>query len=227
MNIPGRIPEGNPILRSLAKYGKIPYRHQKQRGEIFSMSFDRTFSNSYKELKIYAQSSAWYLGSMEAHTQAPRNTNHLISVRNQKTIYIIPKINDRMDRLNTEKNKKIQKSRPIGPIQLFNTILKTWRLDESDTIALLGLDPSDQDYAHDLLIGRKPVKGRDVKDRLAYLIQIRMTLSGWFRDEAVESEWLREPQKLLDGKAPMDLLLEGSMENLLLVKEYVQAATGW
>ena len=127
----------------------------------------------------------------------------------------------------TKKNKLLQESRPIGPIQLFNAILKTWRLDESHAIVLLGLDPDDQGYAADLLAGRKEIKGRDIKDRLAYLIQIRMTLAGWFRNEVVENEWLQEPQKLLDGKVPMELLLEGSMENLLLVKEYVQAATGW
>ena len=34
------------------------------------------------------------------------------------------------------------------------------------------------------------------------------------------------PHDLLDGQAPMTLLLEGSMENLLLVKEYVEAAAG-
>lgn len=128
---------------------------------------------------------------------------------------------------NTENNKFFPESRPIGPIQLFDAILKTWQLDESHAIVLLGLDPDDQGYAADLLAGRKVIKGRDIKDRLAYLIQIRMTLSGWFRNETVENEWLREPQKLLDGKVPMELLLEGSMENLLLVKEYVQAATGW
>lgn len=119
------------------------------------------------------------------------------------------------------------RSRLTGPIQLLNRILKSWRLDELDVIPLLGLEPSDKGYAEDLLAGREALKGRDAKDRLAYLIQMRMTLSAWFQDETVENEWLREPQDLLDGKVPMDLLLEGSMENLLLVKEYVEAATGW
>ena len=114
-----------------------------------------------------------------------------------------------------------------GPIQLLNRILKSWRLDDLDAISLLGLEPSDKGYAEDVLAGRKVLKGRDARDRLAYLIQMRMTLSAWFRDEAVENEWLREPQDPLDGKVPMELLLEGSMENLLLVKEYVEAATGW
>lgn len=117
--------------------------------------------------------------------------------------------------------------KPTGPIQLLNKILKTWRLDETDAIPLLGLEPSDQGYVVDVLAGRKALRGRDAKDRLACLIQMRMTLFAWFKNEAVENEWLREPQEPLDGKVPMELLLEGSMENLLLVKEYVEAATGW
>ena len=46
------------------------------------------------------------------------------------------------------------------------------------------------------------------------------------RDEDMENEWLRECHEMLDDKAPMDLLLDGSMENLLLVKEYMEAAAG-
>ena len=114
-----------------------------------------------------------------------------------------------------------------GPIQLLNKILETWRLGEADATSLLGLEPSDRGYAADVLAGRTALSGRDAKDRLAYLIQIRMTLSAWLRDEEVENAWLREPQDPLGGKVPMQLLLEGPMENLLLVKEYVEAATGW
>lgn len=118
-------------------------------------------------------------------------------------------------------------SRLTGPIQLLNKILETWRLDKADAVSLLGLEPSDQGYAADVLAGRTALRGRDAKDRLAYLIQIRMALSAWFRDEQAENEWLREPQEPLDGEVPMSLLLKGSMGNLLLVKEYIEAATGW
>ena len=54
-----------------------------------------------------------------------------------------------------------------------------------------------------------------------------MALFALFGDETEENDWLRESQPSLDGQVPMQLLLEGSMENLLLVKEYVEAATGW
>lgn len=110
---------------------------------------------------------------------------------------------------------------------LLGRILATWRLGESQAIRLLGLDPSDSSYVADVLAGRKALKGRDANDRLACLIQMRMALFGWLRDEAAENKRLREAHAALDGQVPMELLLEGSMENMLLVKEYVEAATGW
>lgn len=113
-----------------------------------------------------------------------------------------------------------------GPIWFVEKLLNTWRLDRSDAIPLLGLDPSDLSYATDVLAGRTTLRGRDAKDRIACLFRIRKTLSALFGDEDVENEWLRERHEMLDDKAPMDLLREGSMENLLLVKEYVEAAAG-
>ena len=113
-----------------------------------------------------------------------------------------------------------------GPIWFIEKLLKTWRLERGDAIPLLGLEPSDLSYAADVFAGRATLRGRDAKDRIAYLFRIRKTLSALFRDEDVENEWLRERHEMLDDKAPMDLLLDGSMENLLLVKEYVEAAAG-
>ena len=123
--------------------------------------------------------------------------------------------------------KPNQRRMPTAPVRLFDRILKTWQLRESDAIPLLGLEPSDEDYVADVLAGIRTLRGRDANDRIAYLIQIRMALFAWLKNEAEERDWLREPQATLDGQVPMELLLEGSMENLLLVKEYVDAATGW
>lgn len=124
-------------------------------------------------------------------------------------------------------SKGLNHKRISGPVLLLSKILTTWKISELQATHLLGMDPSDESYVAEVLAGRKSLKGRDANDRLAYLIQIRMALFAWFRDEEVENDWLREEQVALDGQVPMDLLLEGSMESLLLVKEYVEAATGW
>ena len=117
--------------------------------------------------------------------------------------------------------------RSASPIWFVEKLLKTWRLNHDDAVFLLGFEPSDLPYVTDVLAGRAVLRGRDAKDRIAYLLWIRKTLSALHRSEEAENEWLREPQKILDDKAPMNLLLEGSMENLLLVKEYVEATAGW
>ena len=121
----------------------------------------------------------------------------------------------------------LHRRRLPGPIWFVEKLLKTWRLNHDDAAPLLGFEPSDLPYVTDVLAGRAVLRGRDAKDRIAYLLWIRKTLSALHRSEEAENEWLREPQKILDDKAPMNLLLEGSMENLLLVKEYVEATAGW
>ena len=91
---------------------------------------------------------------------------------------------------------------------------------------LLGLGESEADGIHDLLEGRAEVQGRDIRDRIVSLYQIRKILHSLFQDEGVENEWLRERHHALHDRSPMDLLLEGSMNNILYVRYYVEAAAG-
>ena len=118
------------------------------------------------------------------------------------------------------------RGRITGPVKFINQLLDVWHLNADLACTLLGFEPSDSAYVNDVLRGYATLRGRDAKDRIAYLFQIRTSLAALFRDESVENEWLREPQDILNGEAPMDLLLEGSMENLLLVKEYVELVAG-
>jgi len=115
-----------------------------------------------------------------------------------------------------------------GPVRFIVKLLATWDLkpEAESACTLLGFEPSETAYVRDVLHGRETLRGRDVKDRIAHLFRMRTLLSSLFRDATVENEWLREPRDILKGKAPMDLLMEGSMENLLLVREFVELATG-
>lgn len=116
--------------------------------------------------------------------------------------------------------------RITGPVKFVNKLLATWHLEPEKACILLGFEPSRSTYVNDMLQGYETLTGRDAKDRIAHLFQIRKLLSALFQDESVENEWLREPRDVLKGKTPMELLLEGSMENLLLVREYVELVTG-
>lgn len=119
-----------------------------------------------------------------------------------------------------------RKKRKSGPVRFVETLLVTWRLQPPDAVPLLGFGPSEEAHVRDILNGRSPLVGHDIKDRIAFLLVIRSTLSEMFRDEGVENEWLREAHPALDGLIPMALLLDGHMENLLIVKDYVDEFAG-
>ena len=116
--------------------------------------------------------------------------------------------------------------RLTGPVQFIVKLLDTWKLEPDKAAVLLGFEESGKDHVERILRGREPLSGRDAKDRVVHLLHVRGTLSALFQDREVENEWLREPRSLLHDKSPMDLLLEGSMENLLLLREYVETMAG-
>ena len=116
------------------------------------------------------------------------------------------------------------RGRLTGPVEFFAKLLEAWGLDNNDGAKLLGYE--DVTFVRDLLSGASSLRTKDVKDRVRYLFEIDAALGRLFRDEAVERDWLSEPRPELDGDSPLNLLLEGSMENLLLVKQFVERISG-
>lgn len=115
--------------------------------------------------------------------------------------------------------------RLTGPIQFILKLLEFWRLERGDAVGLLGFDQNDADHVAAVLDGGERFRGRDVQDRIGHLYSIRMSLWSLFRNLDAENSWLREPQPLLEGRAPLGLLA-GSMDDLLLVKEFVDEVAG-
>ena len=116
--------------------------------------------------------------------------------------------------------------RLTGPVQFVLKLLKYWRLERHHAVGLLGFYPADADYVAGVLEGDERLFGRDAEDRISHLFSIRKTLWSLFQDLDVENEWLREPHSMLEDKTPLSLMLEGSMEDLLLAREYVNTAAG-
>ncbi len=116
--------------------------------------------------------------------------------------------------------------RLTGPIQFIIKLLNSWNLSEQDAVSLLGFEESESDFVGQVLQGHELLRGRDAKDRLSHLFSIRKSLHYFFQDLKAENDWLRESQPMLDGRAPMSLLLGGPMEDILLVREYVDTMMG-
>jgi hypothetical protein len=117
-------------------------------------------------------------------------------------------------------------TRLSGPIQFLKGLLAVWDLPENWVCKLLGLDPDDTVLGKSLMDGTTPLRGRDARDRIVCLIGMRAILQSVFRDENVEREWLHERQEVFEGRSPLDLVEEGSMENLLRVYRIVEEAGG-
>ena len=111
-----------------------------------------------------------------------------------------------------------------GPVQFLLKLLEFWNLDWSDAVGLLGFDDSEVGQVVQILKGTVQPRGRKFRNRIRHLFVIRKTLLALFQDLQTENEWLREQHALLDDKSPMSLLLSGSEEDLLTIKEYVYAA---
>ena len=153
----------------------------------------------------FASSSSPY--RLQLGRTSGRSSNVGLGVGSRRSIIYVPK-------------------RISGPVQFVLKLLVNWRLSEDDAVLLLGFDAEAKGLVRSILAGAIDLHSRDIRDRIAHLFHIRATLASLFRDLDVENEWLREPHPLLDEREPLKLLLGGSMEDLLLVKEYVDAAAG-
>lgn len=118
------------------------------------------------------------------------------------------------------------RKRLTGPVRFVLKLIEFWRLTRDQVVGLLGFDQADAEHAAAALDGIEMLRGRDVRDRIAHLFAIRATLRSLFRDLDIENAWLREPHTLLHGESPLALLLNGPMEDLLMVKEYVDTVAG-
>ncbi len=118
------------------------------------------------------------------------------------------------------------RGRVTGPVQFLARLLELWHLDILDACSLLGIEQTDRESVEHLLSGVASLRGRDRKDRIAILIRIRTLLAGLFQDIDVENAWLREQNPDLNGRTPLELLKEGSMENLLTLRDLIERAAG-
>lgn len=121
---------------------------------------------------------------------------------------------------------KPKTSKPSAPVQFFSKLLEIWELDVDSACPLLGYEQSSKSHVQAILSGAAPLETRDEKDRIAEMFVIRKILHSVFRDKKVENQWLREPQSLLDGSSPLDLMVEGSWPNLLRVRQFTELMAG-
>lgn len=121
---------------------------------------------------------------------------------------------------------RLPKGRLTGPVKLIRRIVQDWCLDEGTICILLGFESVDILHVRSVLEGYTSLRGRDMKDRVALLYQIRKGLDALFRDLRTENQWLRERQRVLGDKTPFEFMKTGSMAALLEVRDVVEMMSG-
>jgi hypothetical protein len=113
--------------------------------------------------------------------------------------------------------------RATGEVRFLSALIEFWALEPQDACMLLGYDRVDWPFVSEILAGVRTLRGRDARDRIGALVRIRTLLSSLLRNRETERQWMREVHPELSAHSPKDILLvDGAMESLLRLKEYVE-----
>lgn len=116
--------------------------------------------------------------------------------------------------------------KPQGILNAFKKTCQRWCLDNDGQGVLLG-DPYGVFLGKQSLAGHVRFVSRDMKDRVGYIVAISLGLGILFDENSeLEKKWLKHPRQNLQGKSPLDCMLEGSMKNLITVNDIVERERG-
>lgn len=101
-------------------------------------------------------------------------------------------------------------------------LVDRWQLAQADACRVLGLDPGEALGVEGKFRPDVELMGFDVRERTRALIRIFSALESLFRDAATEQRFLREPNSHLNGEAPIQLLREGTVEGLLVLRDFAE-----
>lgn len=114
--------------------------------------------------------------------------------------------------------------RAQGQIVLLEAFFKDWGCTEDGSAFLLGYSLVE---AREVFLGIRSLTHRDAIDRVKSLLRIGIILDNLFNgNELSVREWLRSSDDLLGGQTPLAVLLEGSLESVLRVKQVVELRAG-
>lgn len=115
-----------------------------------------------------------------------------------------------------------------GPaLRAYFAIAQAWGLKNAEARRLLGDPPESTWYKWKKLQDGHP--GRDVLERISYVLGIYKALHILFPDPTRADAWLRKPNAALPfgGGSALDRMLSGNVADLYVVRSYLDAQRGW
>lgn len=115
-----------------------------------------------------------------------------------------------------------------GPaLRAFFAIAERWQLRIADQRRLLGEPPESTFYKWKRQ--REAQLGRDVIERISYVLGIYKSLQILFPDAERADAWIRRTNAAptFGGQSALDRMLSGNVADLYVVREYLDAQRGW
>lgn len=115
-----------------------------------------------------------------------------------------------------------------GPaLRAFFKLAEQWELRISDQRRLLGDPPESTFYKWKRQ--QEGSLGRDVLERISYLLGIYKDLQILFPDASQADAWVRKPNQapLFGGRSALERMLSGNVADLYVVRQYLDAQRGW
>jgi hypothetical protein len=111
-------------------------------------------------------------------------------------------------------------------LRAFFGLADAWKLRIADQRKLLG-DPAESTF-YKWKRERDGAPGRDVIERISYLLGIWKSLQILFPDPAQADAWLRKPNQaaLFGGHSALQRMLSGNVADLFVVRQYLDAQRG-
>ena len=160
----------------------------------------------------------------------PRHTNHLKVIGYTDVQSISDPLRENIvfgaDHVTPMRTRVQEEGRPKGILSAFAFVCERWALTRDDQFRLLGFPPGDM-VAQGLLGGGLPASSQDIRERVGYVVGISIALGGLFaRRQEAELAWLNQRRVTLDGKSPLQCMLQRRMVNLVQVSELLRQERG-
>lgn len=113
-----------------------------------------------------------------------------------------------------------------GALRTFFRIADAWALSASDARTLLGAPPASTFFKWKA--GQVGQVGRDVLERVSYVLGIYKALQLLLPSPAAADAWVRQPNQAapFHGVSALDRMLSGNVSDLFVVRQYLDAERG-
>ena len=113
-----------------------------------------------------------------------------------------------------------------GALRTFFSVADAWGLSAAEARVLLGSPPESTFYKWKS--GKAGSVGRDVLERVSYVLGIYKALQILLPDARAADAWVRQPNTAapFGGRPALERMLSGNVSDLYLVRQYLDAERG-